>query len=102
CPRRELERDRAGNGGHLRRRRNHLLMRVLLLALAVATLSLVTPRAEAQIPDRAGAPASRVCTLRVDPGGLTRREGTVINILDPFRLTCSDGANLRASRGSFD
>src|SRR5690606_30577115 len=71
---------------------------VPLLAAALVPMGEV----HGQVPAADPAPAQRICTLRVDPGGVTSGEGAVVNIHDPFRVVCTDGANLRASSGVYD
>lgn len=77
-------------------------MRFLAAALLAGALLVPVQGRAQEAPPGAGVPQSRVCTLRVGPTGTTVREGNVVNILDPFTVVCNDGANLRASRGTFD
>ena len=77
-------------------------MRCLAAALLAGSLLVPAGGWAQEAPPGAAVPQSRVCTLRVEPGGETVREGNLMNILDPFRVTCNDGANLRATQGTFD
>ena len=75
----------------------------LIAAALLAGVALAAPvQGVAQGGAPGTVPAGRVCTLRVPADGQTVREGNLINILDPFQVTCNDGANLRATSGTFD
>jgi len=76
-------------------------MRRFLLA-ALAGLAMPLGVADAQTPEGAAPSAGRECRLRVQPGGEMAREGTIINVFDPFEVTCEDGAYVRAAAGTVD
>lgn len=77
-------------------------MRLIVLPLLALAVALPAHDAPAQTPGT-GAPAGpRSCSWRVDPGGVTAAEGSRVNILDPFTVTCNDGANIRANSGMID
>lgn len=75
---------------------------MLRLATAVLALLCLASGAATQLEAQTPTGGERLCTLRVEPGGRTTRTGTVMEIHDPFRVVCDDGANLRANTGTFD
>jgi lipopolysaccharide export system protein LptA len=72
--------------------------------IALLILTVVLPLADvgAQTPATAPAQANRRCRLVNDPAGVTTRAGTVISLLNAFEVICTDGAEVRASSGTYD
>lgn len=75
---------------------------MLRLATAVLALLWLVPAAATEVQAQTPAGGERLCTLRVQPGGVTSRQGTLMEIHDPFRFICDDGANVRANTGTYD
>lgn len=77
-------------------------MRIIAAVLAALAAMIPFDGARAQVAGEPLEQGARNCTLRVDPGGVTRREGDLLFIDDPFTVVCDDGANLRANTGTYD
>lgn len=75
---------------------------MLRLATAVLALLWLLPAAATELQAQTPAGGGRLCTLRVEPGGVTSRQGSLMEIHDPFQFICDDGANLRANTGTYD